>query len=215
MADWSLKRCSLAVAIAFTTVGIVRVGFLPVDAPLPPQLIADRLPWLAAEGWQVSSAIPAQSRERVSNAEGFVLVNDKSAILDGVQLRLIPVRARAYQDLKLESFIQVITGAFPATPTILTVNNDQFMRFRSGSQDLQAVSCILASQAMVSQAGLARALSNSPASLAERIRIILGLQPPRDFSCLLMTIDFRDRSDADQLIRQVWSAVRPVVLEPR
>lgn len=215
MAEPLLQRWALGLALAFTSLGIVLVGIVPVDAPQPRPLDPALLKQLRQQGWQVQSNVAAKGRTQVSNGAGVVLIQPESASSDNAQLRLIPIRTRSADQLGAESIGTAVFGEPPLNGRSLKIQGNQFFRFRYGKQRELASSCIASGQASSSQEEVSRAIGNPAASWLDRIQTSVGLQPLRDWSCLFTTISVADvdQADGDQAIRRIWAEVGPTLIE--
>lgn len=213
MADLTNVSRALACAIAVSAVGIWRVGVIPIETPLPQPLDRAVLDQLQDQGWQLQSTVAAQARQRVSSAEGYTLTNSSSFAGQQVRLSLIPIRARGVDDLGVVSFERAISGQGPAKPSTITIDGDAWLRFRGSGQDQLAASCVAGSSAQSSRDHLARLLSTAPTSWLERARILVGQQHPRNFSCLYITIAIGNQRHPEAVIKQVWLAVKPDVMQ--
>jgi hypothetical protein len=205
----------LGLALAFTSLGIVLVGIVPLDAPQPRPLDSALLKQFQQQGWQVQSRVAAKRRTQVSNGAGVVLIQPESASSDNAQLRLIPIRTRSADQLGADSIGTAVSGESPQNGRSLKIKGNQFFRFMYGKQRQLASSCIASGQASSSEEEVWRAIGNPAKSWLNRFQTSVGLQPLTDFSCLFISISVADvdQADGDQAIRRVWAQVRPTLIE--
>lgn len=204
-------RFLLGCGIVFTAAAILRVGVWPVDTPVPASIVKDQLRSLVDKGWIPIDTIAPRRRQRVSNGEGYRLQAPMLNSGKAVQMRLIPVRARGINDLNLEVIERNLSGVPPKQTAQLTLDPDQFLIFPSGGGRRVAATCVARGQARSDQEGLVAVLVNVPTSWADRLRTMVGLQQPRDLSCLFTAISFDDApggaGDSAQVIEQMWRSV--------
>lgn len=213
MAEPWFQRAVLAGGIAATALAVVRIGLWPVTIPLPQPMDVDQLVRLRGQGWRVDATIPAAGRERVSNAEGVALVNSLSPELADVQLRLIPIRVRGFEDLNAESIEAAITGQAARQPSTLTLNGDQLLRFRGLGGKEFAASCIVGGTAQSRAFAFYRVFVRSPISWRERLGVIAGLRAQPAYHCLSMRIAVGPGRKANQRLSQVWARLRPLLIQ--
>ena len=215
VAEPLVQRWALGLALAFTSLGIVLIGVVPIDAPQPPSLDQALLQQLRQQGWKVRSSVAAEGRPQVSNGAGVVLVQPESASSDNAQLSLIPIRTRSTDQLGAESIATAVFSESPQNGGTITIQGDQFFRFRDGKQRQLASSCIASGKASSSQEEVSRAIGNPSLSWLERLQTTVGLQPLRDWSCLFTIISVADvdKAEGDQAIRRIWAQVEPTLIE--
>jgi len=216
VAESLVQRWAFGLALAFTSLGIVLIGVVPTDAPQPPLLDQALLQQLRQQGWKVQSSVAAEGRPQMSNGAGVVLVQSESASSDNAQLSLIPIRTRSNDQLGAESIGMAVFGESPQNGSTITIQGDQFFRFRDSKQRQLASSCIASGKASSSEEEVSRAIGNPSSSWLERLRTTVGLQPLRDWSCLFTNISVADvdKAEGDQAIRRVWAKVEPKLIEP-
>jgi len=215
VAEPLVQRWALGLALAFTSLGIVLIGVVPIDAPQPPLLDQALLKQLRQQGWKVQSSVAAEGRPQLSNGAGVVLIQPESASSDNAQLSLIPIRTRSNDQLGAESIGTAVFGESPLNGSTITIQGDQFFRFRDSKQRQLASSCIASGKASSSEEEVSRAIGNPSSSWLERLRTTVGLQPLRDWSCLFTSISVADvdKAEGDQAIRRVWAKVEPKLIE--
>lgn len=201
----------LGCGIACTTVAILRVGVWPMDTPVPGSIHKDQLQRLVDRGWMPIAMIAAQSRQRVSSGGGYRL---RAPMANGgrrVQIRLIPVRARGISDLDVNVIERNLSGDSPKRAARLTIAADQFLVFPAGAGKREAATCLASGLGRSDHAGLVNVLVNSPTPWTDRLLRLVGLQQPRDLSCLFTAITFEDgparAGDVSQVIERVWRSV--------
>lgn len=216
VAEPPVQRWALSLALAFTSLGIVLIGVVPIDAPQPPSLDQSLLQQLLQQGWKVQSSVAAEGRRQMSNGAGVVLVQSESASSDNAQLSLIPIRTRSHDQLGAESIGNAVFGESPQNGRTITIQGDQFFRFRDGKQRQLASSCIASGKASSSKEEVSRAIGNPSKSWLERLQTTVGLQPLTDLSCLFTVISVADvdKVEGDQTVRRVWAQVEPTLTEP-
>jgi hypothetical protein len=216
VAEPLVQRWTFGLALAFTSLGIVLIGVVPTDAPQPPLLDQALLQQLLQKGWEVQSSVAADGRPQVSNGAGVVLVQPESVSSDNAQLSLIPIRTRNHDQLGAESIGTAVFGESPQNGRTITIQGDQFFRFRDGKQRQLASSCIASGMASSSKKEVSRAIGNPSKSWLERLQTIVGLQPLTDLSCLFTVISVPDvdKAEGDQTVRRVWAQVEPTLTEP-
>lgn len=216
VAEPLVQRWAFGLALAFTSLGIVLIGVVPIDAPKPPSLDQALLQQLRQQGWKVQSSVAAEGRFQLSNGAGVVLIQPESASSDNAQLSLIPIRTRSADQLGAESIGTAVFGESPQNGSTITIQGDQFFRFRDSKQRQLASSCIASGKASFSEEGVSRALGNPAKSWLKRLQTTVGLQPLTDFSCLFTVISVADvdKAEGDQAIKRVWAQVEPTLTEP-
>lgn len=211
MAEPLLQRCLLLSAMAFTTVGIWRVGVAPADTPPPQAIHSGQLQQLQAQGWQVSQPLPARQGRQLSSAPGYRLIRPTPA---GVQLSLIPVRTRSDDDLGSDTIETLLSGYKPTRTKLLTIDGQQFRRFVHTTklkQEQVASTCIVGGKARAEAVGVFLELARSPKTLAQRVNNLVGGEPLNAWTCTFTRIAVPNGPDADQQIRAVWSSVSAVL----
>jgi len=197
-----------------TAASILRLGVWPVATPEPKPMQADHLALLRAQGWQLVRPIVPQRRQHLSNSTGYVFSNSELAKLGpagAVEVIVVPIRARSDNDLDVIAMGQTLFGLRAGKPSLLRSNGNQFLTSSQGGQAEVAIACVAAGKAFTTQKALAQALSNPPPRLPDRMRAAVGLQPNRDWSCLLTTIQVRAGRDARSAIQQAWAQLQPAV----
>ena len=217
MPEQALQRWPLGLALAFTAYGIARVGMFPIDAPPPRAIDPGLLNQLQQQGWKVHSTVAPQSRFKISNAKGVVLVLSQAAKPKNVQLSLVPIRSRSSDQLDAETIARELTGRSPLQGRSIKIGDQQLFFFRDGKQRQMASSCIASGKARSSGDEVGRAIGTPPATWRNRMETTLGLRPLRDWSCLFATISTPNtkhgsyQTDPEQVIRRVWADVQPVL----
>jgi hypothetical protein len=212
-----LQRWALGLALGFTVFGIVRVGLFPIDAPQAHPIDPALLNQLEEQGWKVHATVAPQGRLQVSNAKGVVLFQPDSVNRKEVQLSLVPIRARAADQLDAENIGREISGQSPKKGRSLKVEGKLLFFFQDGKQRQLASSCIASGQASSKSDEVERAIGNPSVSWRNRVETSLGLRPLRDWSCLFIMISTPNSShnlakyDPDQVISRVWSDVLPIL----
>jgi hypothetical protein len=216
MTEVSLRRGALTFGIVASVLAILRVGVWPITTPLPKPIEPKLLEELAAQGWRVRSTVDGQGRQQVSSGRGYVMVNSRTTKLAGVELNLVPVRARASRNIGTESIETAITGQAVKKPTPLSIGGDQFLSITGASRLQEASTCIAGGLASANAKVLSRKLGRPPTSVAERLSTVIGLQPLRNWSCLFVSIRVGNRagrgSDTAASIDHTWRLVRPVLI---
>lgn len=216
------QRRILGLAIALTSLGTMRVGVFPIDAPKPRPIDDALVQKLQQVGWRLQSTLPAQGRTQLTNAEGVVLTPPRSAGLDQARVTLMPIRARRVIQLAAESIERTIHDRSVSTETVqkgrsMILQSDQFFRFDANKQRQQASSCIASAQVSSTEEGMERAMASPPHSRLQRLQRFIGLEPLTDLSCLFVSISVPssqvgdNQSTADSAIRQVWAKVGPLL----
>jgi hypothetical protein len=213
VAEPLVQRSALGLALAFTSLGIVLIGVVPIDAPQPPLLDQALLKQLRQQGWKVQSSVAAEGRPQLSNGVGVVLTQPESASSDNAQLSLIPIRTRSNDQLGAESIGTAVFGESPQNGSTFTIQGDQFFRFRDSKKRQLASSCIAFGKASSSEEEMTRAIGNPSSSWLERLQTTVGLQPLRDWSCLFTVVSVADvdKAEGDQAIRRVWAQLQPTL----
>lgn len=217
MPEQALQRWPLGLALAFTAYGIARVGLFPIDAPPPRPIDPILLKQLQQQNWKVHSTVAPQSRFKISNAKGVVLIQSKAAKPKEVQLSLVPIRSRSSDQLDAETIAREISGRSPLQGRSVKIGDQQLFFFRDGKQRQMASTCIASGKARSSGDEVGKAIGTPPATWRKRVETTMGLRPLRDWSCLFVTIstpnkrDGSKQSDPDQVIRRVWAEVQPVL----
>lgn len=222
MAEFALLRGALTFGIGISVVAILRVGVWPIDTPLPPPIRPQLLERLQAQGWRVRSTVGGKTRQLVSNGQGYVLINGGRPSLTGVELSLIPVRARASRAMGADTIETAITGQATRQPKHLTIGGGQFLRVAEPGRSQQASTCIAGGVATSRWEVLSRTLGQPPGSVAERLSTVIGLQPLRNWSCLFTSIRVVNSAAnssvaggaAARSISRTWSLVKPVLSNP-
>lgn len=217
VAEPLVQRWAFGLALAFTSLGIVLIGVVPTDAPQPPSLDQALLQQLRQKGWKVQSSVAVDGRPQLSNGEGVVLVQPESASSDNAQLSLIPIRTRSDDQLGAESIGTAVFGESPQNGRTITIQGDQFFRFRDGEQRQLASSCIASGKASSSEEEVSQAIGNPSTSWLKRLQTTVGLQPLRDWSCLFTVISVADvdKAEGDQAISRVWAQVEPILIDSK
>ena len=210
-----LQRWALGVGLAITTAGIVQVGVMPLNAPMPQPLPPQLVQQLKAGGWQQSSTIAAQARSQVSNTAGVELQRTASPGSVALKLRLVPVRVRGSQHLTIETINQAIVGKTPGQTRLLRVGADEWLRFSSGGKQ-QAASCIVAGEALATTKSLKRATAAAAqGGWQTRVQTTIGLKPLTNWSCIYSLLSSSERGANDKVFQQAWQELGPMLKQTR
>lgn len=213
MPELILQRCVLGCGILFSVWGIVRIDIWPPATPLPAALSPVDLQELRLKGWKVSSKIPAQRRLEISNADGLVLTNLADEQLQQIQLSLVPVRARTHKNLDLKTISKLVLGKSFQNFSLKQIKKNTVMVTEDGSSGWLASTCIVDRHVSASRDVLVASLSKAPASMPERLNALLGLSPPRNWSCLFATIRVTQRQDFNYKVNATLQSIRPVFFD--
>lgn len=213
MAESVLQRSALALGVAFTAAAILRVGVWPLETPLPDPLPPELLQRLGQQGWREVSRIPAERRLRVSNGSGVVLTRPSAQPGGPVRLSLIPVRMRGEVDLSVQKVQRALGGQPPAQERTLKIGADPFLRFSGEDKQQRAATCLARGRALVDGQDLLATLGTYPRSVIGWLQVVAATHLPRDLSCVSTTLAVGPSGDADRLLSQSWSALRPALLQ--
>jgi hypothetical protein len=186
------------------------MAIAPTKPPSPPELSADVKKILQTKGWWDPESIGARSSHNASSSKGLVLVGSSDvAGEDSYRMLLVPVRMRGFSLLGAEDIRAYGTIERQLYGKTLTISPDQF-EVATDSSGVNYLSTCVTRNGVASNKHLTLRddIKTEKISAGRRIEILLGLQPPRDWTCLF--IQLSSRASSKQMI-EVWKSIKPVV----
>lgn len=206
-----IVRFCLAAGIALSSVGILRVGVWPMDVPAAAALNPSLEEILADQGWRRSTTLPPQTGQTVSRAQGYKFTHT----LHGnsarpFRLTLIPARVRGAKDFDALTIRNASLGKLKHPTRTIWKGRDELVLIEAANEPLALLSCLSNGEARSSSNALVQLkLEKDPANTASsRLRMMAGLQQPREWSCLLVELKAADRATTQNDLLDIWSTVQ-------
>jgi hypothetical protein len=213
MVSQSNLRIGLSAVIVVSSLGIVRVGLWPMDVPQPNSVNPQLLQKLRQAGWTQEGVISPQSGQTVSWAEGYRFKrNTPDAPGRAIELALLPARVRGAGDLAAKTIREAGLSHVKGTTTSVWRGEEEWLRIQpANNAPVTLTSCFLHGEARSSSDALVKLkLENDPANTnASRLRMVAGLQQPRDWGCLLVEL----QAESQDRILKAWPGLQSVLSE--
>jgi hypothetical protein len=201
------SRSALIIAILVTTVAIVRVGIIPIKVPVPAATNESLTNKLKAKGWMLKNKSKAANGLNISRAEQLIFQATETNA--GSELAITPTRVRAarYLDVKEISRNRADTSTVKGKIVKDSQNSILIVESRQGRRI--ATTCIVPGGAAVSSSDLVRLkFENDPMNTSlTRLKILLGIQQPREWTCLLAEIRIPESDSADKRLLGIWDDI--------
>lgn len=208
MVETTTTRTVLGLVVAGTSLAIVRVGFVPMAVPQPPAAKAAMAEQLKQQGWLPTAFLEARQGQKVSQAKAqvFTLQNSNPA----VQLKVIPVRVRGAATFDVATIRDNILNNSSDGAAPLKRAGDVVLITKPQQGKRSLLTCIVRGGAATDSERLVNLrLSNDPANTnLDRLRMLAGLQQPREWGCLFTEISVNSSSSAQSQLIQAWDAVK-------
>ena len=215
MASKRTIRIAMSFAIIATSIGIVRVGLWPMDVPRPDSLSTRLLEQLWRAGWRKDGEIPAQSGRNVSWSDGYRFALPTSKSQDaGLRLTLLSTRVRGAKDLNVQTIRDAALGNIMGKTRTVWNGPEEWLMIRPADKPSILVSCYTNGEARSSSDALVQLKidKDPPNTAASRLRMVLGLQQPRSWGCLLVQFEAIGRAMSETAILKIWSGLKGELL---
>lgn len=202
-------RIGLCAGILATAMGIVRVGVWPMDVPAAEVISPALAKHLSAAGWTLRSNIPAQSGQTVSWAKGYRFIRSMAG-QPGLYLSLVSARVRGAKDLDALTIRKASLGAIKDQTRTIWNGRDELVLIQPKNGPLTVLSCLTNGEARSTSDALVKVkLEKDPANtMISRLRMVAGLQQPRQWSCLLVELKAANsRMDQADLLK-AWTTIQ-------
>ena len=208
----SVAPISLALfsLLALSIWSFYKLAIAPAKPPSAPELSADVKKILQVNGWRGAESVGARSSNNASSSKGLVLVGSFDvAGGESFRMLLVPVRMRGFSLLGTEDIRAYGTKERPLYGKMLTIVPDQF-EVATDSSRINYLSTCVTRNGVASNKHLTLRddIKAEKISAGRRIKFLLGLQPPRDWTCLF--IQLSSRASSKQMV-EVWKSIKPVV----
>lgn len=192
----AMKGVTLAICTLGSIIGIVRVGLWPIATPIAKEINPRIVEQLKENGWNTTKAGRARIGHEISTGQRFTLTMQQHAD-NGIRVLLVPVRPRGAASLGSEKLKQLIDQRAPEETKNLKIGSDQLGVSVTANKKTTVTTCV-SRDGTASNNGnqLREIIKKEPISLLRRFRIIAGVEPPRDWSCLYVRMDIRQNSDS-------------------
>jgi hypothetical protein len=189
---------------------IYKVGISPIQTPSAPNLSKEITKSLQDMGWGVSKVINSQNSKFASSATGLDMSKQSNrAGNESTRLLIVPVRMRDFSLLGVKNIRKYGTFDETLNGNTLTIKPDQFEMVKN-DHGINYMSTCVTKNGFVSSnpLPLRDAIKTEAISLSRRVEILLGTQPPRDWSCLY--VELSSRTSTSELLDS-WIKIRPVI----
>jgi len=178
--------------------------------PKPPELSADITQELQGKDWRFSETVGARLSHNASTSKGAVLVGSNEAPGgESIRMVLAPVRMRGFSLLGTEDIRAFGTAEKALYGKTLTINPDQIEVAQDSDGHNYLSTCVTKTGVASNKSLTLRdAIKTEKTSANRRIEILLGLKPPRDWTCLFVQLS---STASNQQLLKVWRSIRPVV----
>lgn len=195
--------------LALSIWSLYKMVLSPRVPPKAPELSAVVAKQLQTKGWRVSKILGARTSHNASTSKGVGLVGMSDAAGDSIRMVLAPVRMRGFSLLGIKDIRAFGTAEKPLFGKTLTIQPDQFEIAQDPSGRKYLSTCITkAGVASNKPLTLRDAIKTEKISTNRRIEILLGLKPPRDWTCLFVQVS---TTASNKQLLEVWRSIRPVV----
>lgn len=209
MIDLSVTRLILAAMTCITSAGIVRVGFLPMDAPQPVAATPALQHELEQMGWSLTKTLQPKTGRDVSTAQGQVFRLKGSN--PPIQLTLIPTRARGAGTLGVAKILEENgTGTTDRAAKTIWRGKDALLITNADKGLLSASTCVVPGGAAPHAGRLVnlRLKHDPPNTNLDRLKMLAGLKQPREWGCLFAEFRTKDTKSAQAELLGAWDAIK-------
>jgi hypothetical protein len=207
MVERKITRAVLALMACVTTGAILRVGFLPMAVPQPAasaQVLQDQL---ELKGWKLTRTLKPRKGRIVSTSASAVYSLRNSD--PEIELLITPTRVRGADSLSVKTILE---ASGDSTENSIRVNHHQDALLISAPYrgERSAATCIVPGGADTESDRLVKLrLTNDPANTnINRLKMLLGLQQPREWGCLFVKLSTKDSSSAQTQLLRTWDTVQ-------
>lgn len=207
MVDLSVTRAILALMAGTTSAAIVRVGFLPVHVPQPTASTPALREQLEQRGWTLTKTLAPKTGREVSTAAGQVFSLREHA--PAIELTLTPVRVRGADALNVKTILEA-GGSSTEDSTSVKRGQAALLISEQQRRERSAATCVVPGGAATESDQLVKLrLSNDPANTnLDRLRMLAGLQPPREWGCLFAELRTNETPLAQNELLKAWDTVQ-------
>jgi len=189
---------------------IYRLAVAPIKPPTAPELSSGVIKGLKEKGWKVGDSVGARSLHQATSSKGIVLSGSSTnAQGNSLEMMLVPVRMRGFSLLETKDIRSYGTSEKQLYGKTLTIDDDQLELAEDRKGRNHVSTCVTRNGVASNKALTLRdAIKTERISAGRRVEILLGLKPPRDWTCLFVQISSK-ASNKD--ILEAWTAIRPVI----
>lgn len=184
-------------------------------APPEPQPLA--LPARALPALQATSAWPPQRRRNLSTGAGqrYRWPHPSKGQAASLELELLPVRLRRYEDLGVRPIQRLRQRPLWRDQNMRYVIDgaDQLALGALGQQQLLQTCWVPGKQAAAQSETLVDLLNVPPPDPGARLRVVLGLEPPRRWECILVGLQMPAGPQSQEHLLAAWRELRPVLAQ--
>jgi hypothetical protein len=201
----AMKGITLAICTLGSIIGIARVGLWPTATPIAKEINPEIVEQLKENGWNTTKAGGPRIGHEISTGQSFSLTMQQHAD-NGIRVLLVPVRPRGAASLGSEKLKQLVEKRAPQKAKNLKIGSDQLGLSTTTNKKTTITTCV-SQEGEASNDGnqLREIIKKEPISLLRRIKIIVGVEPPRDWSCLYVRMDIAQDSGA---VPTAWKKLR-------
>lgn len=200
-----MKGLTLSICIIASTVGLAKVGLWPIVTPKAEEINPKVIDELKSDGWNVASVDKPRLGHEISMGQSFkaTLDNQTSA---SVTALLVPVRPRGVALLDAQKLSYLVEKRDFLGAESLNTGVDQLGVKKSADQITTVTTCLIRNGTASNNPNQLRAIiKEEPIDLLRRSRIIAGVEPPRDWSCLYVRMDILESIDS---VESVWDRLK-------
>lgn len=215
---WGLHAL-LLLLLLLSGAALVALIVAPATPPAPQPFA---LPARALPALQAIAALPPLRRRDIHTAPGhrYRWLRQANGRSPSIELELLPVRLRRFQDLGVTPIQRLRQRPLwrDSDVTYILDGADQLalVHLRQ-QQSLQ--SCWVRGKQAAAQSetlspgveALVDLLDRQPPDLGSRLRVVLGLEPPRRWECILVSLTSPAGKHAEAQLRAAWRELRPLL----
>lgn len=188
---------------------IYKVVLAPTRPPKAPELSVVVTKHLLIQGWRIGEIREPRTSHNASSSKGVVLVGLTDAADASIRMVLVPVRMRGFSLLGTKDVRDYGTDEKLLDGKTLTIKPDQFEVATDPGGRNYLSTCVTKVGVASNKALILRdAIKTEAISATRRVEILLGLKPPRDWSCLFIQLS---STASNKQLLEVWHLIRPVV----
>lgn len=200
--------------VGLSAAAVLKLIVWPTHPPLPQEhllkAVAKQLPL------EPIATLPPQSRRDISQGKGrrYRWPGASPGGTAGLELELLPVRLRRFHDLGFTTIVELVGRPAGELIETLQLESDGLRFSHQPAQgnrpaQLELQTCLVpGSRAATDRDRLIDLLRRPPKDAVSRLRISLGLTPPRNWECVLITLSAPAAPGARQQLLKAWDQLR-------
>jgi hypothetical protein len=214
MAERRLDIAILTGGLLASGVAIARIGLFPAHVPAAPAFNTGLLQELQARGWQSTRINRARRAHDLSQGDGYRF---RSQQQPSASISLVPVRVRDAEELNANKLDALLNRDTKDASAPLHLGADAFQLTMGPNNSTNLRGCIASGAVHSGPRGIvATSIAEDwITSLLERLKVFLGLRPPRDLSCLFVKIEARGGRDSRTELKRIWRSTGTVITASR